>query len=155
MSLVLAIQNYNIMNNVWWHCTCWYKRLQRRMHETSWPTVVSDGRDWTSSSDFLDRLGWRDSFRAHCTSFKNLFLPSSSVSLSYFHLVVPMRKCSGEHSCMSSLFSIAILNGTSFKINNPEDLRLHGINPKPQIRDGEKEEEKKWPAGPNLSLLIF
>ena len=67
---------------------------------------------------------------------------SSSVSLSYFHLAVPMRKCWGEHSCISSLFSIAILNGTPFKINNPEDLRLHGINPKPQIRDGEKEEKE-------------
>ena len=44
---------------------------------------------------------------------------------------------------MSSSFSIAILNGTSFNINNPEDLRLHGINPKPQIRDGEKEEEEE------------
>ena len=42
-----------------------------------------------------------------------LFLPSS-VSLSYFILAVPMRECLGQHSCMSSTFPIAILNGTCF-----------------------------------------
>ena len=41
-----------------------------------------------------------------------LFLPSSSVSLSYFVLAVPMRECLGKHSCMSSPFPIAITNGT-------------------------------------------
>ena len=41
-----------------------------------------------------------------------LFLPSSSVSLSYFVLAVPMRECLGKHSCMSSPCPIAILNGT-------------------------------------------
>ena len=39
-----------------------------------------------------------------------LFCPSSSVSLSYFILAVPMRECLGKHSCMSSPFPIAILN---------------------------------------------
>ena len=43
-----------------------------------------------------------------------LFLSSSSVSLSYFILAVPMRECLGKHSCMSSPFPIAILNGTFF-----------------------------------------
>ena len=43
-----------------------------------------------------------------------LFCPSSSVSLSYFILAVPMRECLGKHSCMSFPFPIAILNGTSF-----------------------------------------
>ena len=43
-----------------------------------------------------------------------LFLPSSSVSLSYFVLAVPMRECLGKHSCMSSPFPITILNGTCF-----------------------------------------
>ena len=43
-----------------------------------------------------------------------LFLPTSSVSLSYFVLAVPMRKCLRKHSCMSSPFPIAILNGTFF-----------------------------------------
>ena len=42
-----------------------------------------------------------------------LFFASSSVSLSYFILAVPTRECLGKHSCMSSLFPIAILNGTS------------------------------------------
>ena len=34
--------------------------------------------------------------------------------LSYLSLAVPMRNCFGKHSCMSSLFPIAILNGTFF-----------------------------------------
>ena len=42
-----------------------------------------------------------------------LFCVSSSVSLSYFILAVPMRECLGKPSCMSSPFPIAILNGTS------------------------------------------
>ena len=45
---------------------------------------------------------------------KPLFLPSSSVSLSYFVLAVPMRECLGKHSCMSSPFPLAILNATCF-----------------------------------------
>ena len=43
-----------------------------------------------------------------------LFLQSSSVLLSDFILAVPMRGCLGKHSCISSQFPIAILNGTSF-----------------------------------------
>ena len=46
--------------------------------------------------------------------FIRLFIPSSSVSLSYFILAVPMRKCSGEHSCLSSIFHVALLNDTFF-----------------------------------------
>ena len=41
-----------------------------------------------------------------------LFLPSASVSLSYFVLAVPIRQCLGKHSCMRSPCPIAILNGT-------------------------------------------
>ena len=41
-----------------------------------------------------------------------LFCVSSTVSLSYFVLAVPMPKCLGKHSCMSSPCPIAILNGT-------------------------------------------
>ena len=43
-----------------------------------------------------------------------LSLPSSSVSLSYFILAVPIREGLGKHLCISSQFSIAILNGTFF-----------------------------------------
>ena len=43
---------------------------------------------------------------------KPLFLPSSSVSMFYFVLAVPMRECLGKHSCMSSPCPIAVLNGT-------------------------------------------
>ena len=43
-----------------------------------------------------------------------LFCVSSTVSLSYFILAVPMRKCLGKHSCMSSSFPIVILNDTFF-----------------------------------------
>ena len=57
------------------------------------------------------QLGRRDFFfRARFTFFHIftlLLLLSSSVSLSYFLLAVPMRKRSGEHSCMSSTFHIA------------------------------------------------
>ena len=42
------------------------------------------------------------------------FILPSSVSLSYSILAVPMRKCLGKHSYMSSTFPIAILNGTYF-----------------------------------------
>ena len=42
-----------------------------------------------------------------------LFCVSSSVSLSYFIFAVPMRECLGRHSCMSSQFPMAILNGAS------------------------------------------
>ena len=37
---------------------------------------------------------------------------ASSVSLSYFNLTLPMRQCLGDHSSMSSAFSIAILKRT-------------------------------------------
>ena len=43
-----------------------------------------------------------------------LFVPSSSVSFSYFVLAIPMRECFGKYSCMSSPFPMAILNGTCF-----------------------------------------
>ena len=33
--------------------------------------------------------------------------------MSYFILAVPMGECMGKHSCMSSSFPIAMLNGTS------------------------------------------
>ena len=46
------------------------------------------------------------------STFILLILPSSSVSLSNFYRPVPMRRCLGKHSCMSSPFPIAILNGT-------------------------------------------
>ena len=42
-----------------------------------------------------------------------LFLHSSSASLCYFMLYVPIRKCLGKHLCMSSSFPIVILNGPS------------------------------------------
>ena len=51
------------------------------------------------------------------------FLPSSTVSLSYFIRAVPMRECLGKHSCMSSPFPIAILNGTCSL--PPVQLKVH------------------------------
>ena len=53
-----------------------------------------------------------------------LFCPSSSVSLSYFILAVPMRECLGKHSCMGSPFPIAILNGTSFLSLVQENINM-------------------------------
>ena len=60
--------------------------------------------DWTGLLSFVSAV--------LLSTFILLLLPSSSVSLSNFYLAVPMRKCLGKYSCMSSPFSIAILNGT-------------------------------------------
>ena len=54
-----------------------------------------------------DVIGRRDFFfHARFASFQltPLFLPSSSVSLSYFILAVPMSKCLRKHSCVNSHF---------------------------------------------------
>ena len=49
--------------------------------------------------------------------FSLFYLPSSSVSLSYFiHAVLVHRR---KHSCVWFTFSIATLNGTSFRRNCP------------------------------------
>ena len=78
------------------------------------------------------RIGCRDFFQSCPLYFFSmltpLFCPSSSVSVSYFILSVPMREWLGKHSCMSSPFPIAILNCTSFlslvkeNINMPSGL---------------------------------
>ena len=60
--------------------------------------------DWTGLLSFVSAV--------LLSTFILLFLPSSSVSLSNFYLAVPIRGCLGKHSCMSSPFPIAILNGT-------------------------------------------
>ena len=53
--------------------------------------------------------------------FTFLFLPSSSVSLSYLILAVPMSECLVKHSCMSSAFPVATLDGTgSLRCENSE-----------------------------------
>ena len=54
-----------------------------------------------------------------------LFLPFSFVSLFYFILAIPMPECFGRHSCMSSTFPIAILNGTC--IFSPLQLQVHNV----------------------------
>ena len=58
-------------------------------------------RDWTQRSDF-GQLGRRYLVflvpAVRLSTFILLFLPSSSVSLSYFNLTVSMCKCSGQHS---------------------------------------------------------
>ena len=61
-----------------------------------------------------------------------LFLPSSSVSLSYFIDAVPIRQCLGKHSCVSSTFHIAILNGTCFFSGSATAI-VHKEN---SVRDG-------------------
>ena len=62
-----------------------------------------------------------------------LFLPSSSISLSYFVLAVQMRGWLGKHSCMCSQFPIAILNGTCFfpKVQ----LQVHNVYLETKIRN--------------------
>ena len=50
-------------------------------------------------------------FQSHCTSSFHIY--STFLTFSHF-LFHPMRKCVGKHSCLSSSFSIAILNGILF-----------------------------------------
>ena len=64
-------------------------------------------------------IGRRDFFFFHaCFTYVHthsatpLFLPSSSVSLSYLIFAVLMRECWRKHLCMSSTFPITILNGS-------------------------------------------
>ena len=84
--------------------------VRHTLSRTSRRTVVSDGRDWTRQSDWTGLLFFVSAVLL--STFILLFLLSSSISLSYFNLAGPMRKCLGKHSCMSSPFPIAILNGT-------------------------------------------
>ena len=65
---------------------------------------------WTQQNDWTGLLFFVSAVLP--STFILLFLLSSSVSLSYFNLAVPMRKCLGRHSCMSSPFSMVILNLT-------------------------------------------
>ena len=59
----------------------------------------------------------------------HLFLPSFSVSLSYFIFAVPLRECLGKHSCMSFTFSVAILNSTCFFIEAKMVLAVAEASP--------------------------
>ena len=73
---------------------------------------------------FLFRLRFASSLLTPLSS------PSSSVSLSYLILAVPMRECWGERSCMSSPFRIAVLNGKffSFRITTWSKLSKSGLS---------------------------
>ena len=51
-----------------------------------------------------------------------LFLQSSSVSLTYLILAVPLRVCLGKYSCTSSPFPIAILNGIFYSREAKQSL---------------------------------
>ena len=74
-----------------------------------WRTVVADCRDWLA---WLDEFKWlwtirpKGLFSCPLCFFPLSFLCSYHlpVSLSYFNIVVHMRKCYGEHSCMSYTF---------------------------------------------------
>ena len=63
----------------------------------SWVTDVTRQSDRTGLPFFVSAV--------LIFTFILLFLPSSSVQLSYVDLAVPMRKCLREHSCVSSPFS--------------------------------------------------
>ena len=103
-------------HGTWNHLKCWEnckkhsRTTQCNLIWSSRRAVVSDWRDWTRQSDRT----WLRFFvpAVLLSTFILLLLLSSSVSLSYFNLAVPMRMCLGKHSCMSSPFSIAILNAT-------------------------------------------
>ena len=74
------------------------------------------GLSWVTDVTGLDKVTEQDFFffvsAVLLSTIILLFLLSSAVALSYFNLAVPMRKCLGKHWCMSSSYSIAILNGT-------------------------------------------
>ena len=78
----------------------------------------TDCREWLT---WPDKRKWPDrtsSFRVRCVLLSTIiliFLLSSSVSLSYLNLAVPMLKCLRKHSCMSSQFSIVILKGICYR----------------------------------------
>ena len=61
---------------------------------------MSDGRNDSIQSDWTGLLFFVSAVLL--STFILLFLNSSSVSLSYFNLAVPMHGCLGKHSCMSS-----------------------------------------------------
>ena len=69
---------------------------------------MSDGRDWTRQSGWTGLIFFVTAVLL--STHILLFLLSSAVSSSYFNLAVLMRKCLEKHSCMSSPFSIVILN---------------------------------------------
>ena len=68
-------------------------------------TDCREWRTWLDSTKWLDRAFFFVSAVLLSTIIL-LFLLSSAVSLSYFNLAVPMRKCLGKHSCMSCQFSM-------------------------------------------------
>ena len=61
----------------------------------------------------MDDFSFFDYLSPFCFLFIEFYC-TSSVSLSYFILAVPMHECLGKYSCTSSPFPIAILNGTYF-----------------------------------------
>ena len=98
-----------------WFCECIDGIVQKNEDSLTRlmiiPTLaLSDWRYWTRLSDLTGLLFFVS--EKLFSTFILLFLPSFSVSLSYFNLAVPMRECLGKHPCMSSPFSIAILNVT-------------------------------------------
>ena len=101
-------------------CFCWAKRLCDANDDEERGDVLSSVTDVTGLDELtLDmQLSRRNIFvpAVHLSAFILLFLPSSPVSWFYFNRTVPIRKCSGEHSCMSSTFSIAIHTETSTEL---------------------------------------
>ena len=86
---------------------------------------LRDGLSWVTDVTGQDKVAGQDFFfsvsAVLLSTFILLFLFSSSVSLSYFNLAVPRRKCLGKHSCMSSPFSIVTLNAT-YSLRAPYSL---------------------------------
>ena len=90
-------------------------RLQVYISQEIYPLfqgVATQGED-RPELQFLQALGLHFLVNVLLLSMLTHLFLSSSLSLSYLILAVPMRKCLGKHSCMSSSFP-TILNGTSF-----------------------------------------
>ena len=105
-------------------CPCWWRHitgscLQASRHLLLLPPLtgtwlrfrscasITDCREWRTwldSTKWLDRTFFSCPLHFFPQSFSSSYIPS--VSLSCFNLAVPMRKCLGKLSCMSSPFSI-------------------------------------------------
>ena len=74
----------------------------------------TDYREWLTGRDEIKWLTGLIFFVSAVLLYTFILIcsPSSSVSLSYFNLSVPIRKCLGKHSLMSSTFYIDTMYGT-------------------------------------------
>ena len=119
----------SVVDTAVWHFLNWDA-------EASWRTVVSDWRDWTSSSDFW-RLGWRDFFvpTVLLSTLIPFFLPSSHAQV-FGRTIVHEFLFSYSHTEWNLLF----LKQTPLLHEATWD------KPDASIKTWDKKKKKKWDA---------